>query len=204
MPWNSILVPERPVLEDILSASQEYQRIDSDFNGLRNWYSPAVDKLPLSVARIACQRSNVMWDSELRRKFIFWIRVLAALLFVLLLVFALIQGASVSIFLSNIGFPFLPALVLYLETFQNQRSIRFLTHLRVKADELWQRALSSTAGEVLDVPSRQLQDGLFLNRKSSPLIFNWFYERYRSSQDDLMNRSSQQLVEQYQNARRSS
>ena len=61
-------------------------RKDPGFISLLNWYPKEVDRLPLGIARIVCQRSNMRWDSELRKNIFFYLGLNSAIMFVILLI----------------------------------------------------------------------------------------------------------------------
>lgn len=44
--------------------------------------------------------------------------------------------------------------------------------------------------------SRELQDAIYNHRVSSPLIFDWIYNRLRSQMEERMNAGAQELVDQ--------
>jgi hypothetical protein len=68
MDWNTFLVGSRIDPEDVFadacrsSATRTSKR-------LMNWYPLAVKELPLHLARLVCQRTNLWYDSALRKRY---------------------------------------------------------------------------------------------------------------------------------------
>ena len=71
--WASLSCGVRIEPEAIVDASNRYKRKKRNLKKLQNWYPTSVDKLPIHQARIICQRSNVWWDAQLRRRYSKWI-----------------------------------------------------------------------------------------------------------------------------------
>ena len=71
--WASLNCGVRVEPETIIEASNRYKRKNLNFTKLQNWYPVSVEQLPIHQARIICQRSNVWWDAQLRRRYSKWI-----------------------------------------------------------------------------------------------------------------------------------
>src|SRR5262245_15577569 len=66
LPWNEFTVGKRVEPETIHGAATAYAKRQND-DKLRDWYSPVVGKVPIHLARIICQRTNLWYDAQLRR-----------------------------------------------------------------------------------------------------------------------------------------
>lgn len=84
----------------------------------------------------------------------------------------------------------------------NKKSIIRLKHIIGEIDEQWQDIISGVEphDQLLQL-SNSVQHGIYLNRKESPLIFDFIYQRTRSEYESTMNRSAHELVQEYQKAR---
>lgn len=71
--WASLNCGVRIEPETIVDASNRYKRKKRNLKKLQNWYPISVGQLPIHQARIICQRSNVWWDAQLRRRYSKWI-----------------------------------------------------------------------------------------------------------------------------------
>ena len=72
--------------EEIQKKSQKHLELAADRSLLENWYPNEVVNLPLAYGRLVCQRCNIRWDAELRKKFNQCILVAAGFTFVMFLV----------------------------------------------------------------------------------------------------------------------
>lgn len=197
LPWNPVIVGERPDDEDVHVYSQKYKHGDPDCHAIRDWYSRGVARLSIEQARIACQRSNLRWDVELRRRYRFAALVTAVVLFVILLLFAVSVDFSCSTLVSLVFAPFLPAFVLFTRTAnEHGQTIEQLRTLKSYLDSTWNRLLTHPlpAEEGLTL-SRCIQDGLYVHRASAPLIFDWVYWLLRSNSESSMNYAVGRLVD---------
>lgn len=64
MEWRDFKVGDKPTPESVLIAARKFLRKPERIQNLRDWYAPVVGQLPLPLARIVCQRANIMWDSN--------------------------------------------------------------------------------------------------------------------------------------------
>ena len=81
--------------ELIIEASNKYKLKNLDYSALKDWYPIDIGQLPIHLARIICQRSNIWWDSNLRRRYSN--RVISILLALIIIIFfiGLIGGLTV-------------------------------------------------------------------------------------------------------------
>ena len=68
MDWNTFLVGNRIDPEDVFADACK-KLSDKDEQRLINWYPLAVKALPLHLARLVCQRTNLWYDSALRKRY---------------------------------------------------------------------------------------------------------------------------------------
>ena len=202
--WNKVLANEPPDPEEILPLSKRYKETkEGDLKSLYGWYSPSISELPDYAAKIVCQRANITWDSALRKRFSNLVVVLAVLCSLALIAAAVYQKVSLNFFILNIVFPILPlALFAYEQKKQNDDALRNMASLRGYIEEAWDTAQSSDGdSNKLSTLTRCVQDGIYTHRKSAPLIFDWFYWRRKDAQEESMNYSSQQLIDQFQQSK---
>ncbi len=201
--WNAILAGPKPDLEDIIHNANKYQSKFKKNDDLKDWYSKEVENIPLSVARILCQRSNVRWDIELRQKVNISLCILTLLTFMILLIIGIKVGLNVEKFIMTVLAPCLPIFYFSIRFFlHNKKAISSLNNLKEQSDKAWDNTKNSVLqDENLENIARQLQDAIFVNRKANPLIFDKIYKKFKSHQEDLMNCSCRQMISEYKKNR---
>jgi hypothetical protein len=198
--FHNIGHPPEP--EVTYAANRKYQKKNPAYEKLKDWYPVVVGQLPLPLARLVCQRTNCWWDAEQRRRYSAWIITILSMLAVVVLLIGFVNGLTLEKFLLAVVAPLFPALVLGITQYrENMQAAANLDQLKDKVSDVWSRALRrSETPETLYDYSIQLQDAIFNNRSTSPLIFNWFYQRLRDEKQDSMNKGAEALVEEAQEA----
>ncbi len=198
LPCHDLIARSIPDTVEIMEAAEKYQRSDPTSKALKDWYSPEVDRLPLYLARLVCQRCNCLWDVQLRRKYLQGVRGIFFLLCFLVVTIALIRGLTVGNVLLVILAPLLPAIGWMIRELREQNeAIRRKDTLKRYAEELWTDALKKrVAVEEIEHKSRNLQDQIYSNRCSNPLILDVFYKVLRPKNEAHMQRSAKELVDE--------
>jgi hypothetical protein len=188
LPWNKIATGEKAIHEYIANASRRFIARNSDLEQLKNWY-PDVSCLCLPLARLVCQRTNIVWDAQLRRRYSTIILVVTVALVAATFIYALIVGSTLLDYLLTF-LPAMPAVVLGVETVNGHRAAAArLEELQVMVHDFWKEALAGTlADKDWTTKSRLLQDQIFISRKSNPLvpeiIYRYLRDRYEAASWD--------------------
>ena len=135
--WVSLNCGIRVEPETIIDASNRFKHKNPNCSNLPDWYPVSVGRLPISQARIICQRSNVWWDSQLRRRYSNWIVIILVALTTTVLLIGLIGGLTLEKFLLAVLAPLIPAFVFGLRQYteHNEAATR-LDRLRENAEAL--------------------------------------------------------------------
>ena len=116
-----------------------------------------------------------------------------------MLVFSIgiVGGVTLEAFLLAILLPLMPGIVWGLRQYRSHNAaIARQTRLKTYIMELWNEINNNDLSEArLCVEARNIQNEIFDNRNSYPLVFNWIYERMRGDLEDEMNVATQKLVE---------
>lgn len=197
MDWNEFLVGPRVDAEEVYAGSS--QRLsEADEAQIRDWYPKAVALLPMHLARLICQRENLMYDSALRRSYC---TVIAWLVGVLVLL-AIVVGLAVTTSLPALvlaAAPAAPALSWMLRETRRQRdTIEQQTHLKTKSQQQIERGLEGASEQECRLRSRELQDAIYAHRVSSPLILDIVYQRKRETLERAMEHGAQKWANDYQ------
>jgi hypothetical protein len=196
--FHDLIARNIPDTVEIMEAAEKYKRSDPTYQALKDWYSPEVDALPLYLARLVCQRINCLWDVQLRRKYLQRVGAIFFFLCVIVITVALMKGLTVGNFLLVVVAPLLPAIGWMIRELRGQNeAIRRKDALKQYAEELWTDALKKCVSEEeIERKSRALQDQIYNNRCSNPLILDTLYSRLRPKDEAKMNRSAKDLVDE--------
>jgi len=198
LPHQDLIAINIPDTVEIMEAAEKYKRSDPTYKALKNWYPSEVDALPLYLARLVCQRINCLWDVQLRRRYLERVGIIFFILCVIVITVALVRGLTVSNFLLVIVAPLLPAIGWIIREFRGQNeAIRRKDTLKRYAEELWTDALKKRVPvEEIERKSRGLQDQIYTNRCSNPLILDAFYKHLLPKNETQMNRSAKELADE--------
>ena len=196
MPWHSLKAGKRIDPEVEIEHSIQYQKVAQSFPPLSDWYSAAVAPLPISVARVVCQRTNCYWDSKQRRKYALWIVCGVLGVVVAIFVIGLLSGLTVEALILRALTPLMPAIVIAVRQFTEHRdAARRLDTLKDHANQLFEEACSNPDAPDLLAHSRALQDEIFDSRKRSPPVLDQIFRRIRTAYEVEMNLTAAKLAE---------
>lgn len=198
--WNDFI--EKIDHEIIYRYSEKYKKKEPEFNSLKNWYSVGIRDVVNEEANIICQYSNCRYDLSLRKqisKYIFSLAIISSLLVVS---FALIKDMTFKNIFILILLPLLPIIVFSIQRIkENKRSIIKLNKMKSIASKSWDKIMDRGYVDLSNV-TRKIQNSIFKNRKTSPLIFDWLYKLHRETLENEMNYSVDQLVAQYKSLKK--
>jgi SMODS-associating 4TM effector domain len=195
LPWDDFSVGERVPPETIHAASSKHLKGQQDAS-LKDWYPVAVEQVPLHLARIICQRTNLWYDAKLRRQYGGGSIGLSVGLSLLLVVIGMVRGLTLDTFVLTVLAPAAPIIIWGVREYFRQRdTCEILDRLRLDSEDLWERAKTGACSETdCTNQSRQFQNAIYLRRSSSPLIFDWMYKVQRPHLEDQMNRGAEDFV----------
>ena len=200
MDWNAFLVGGRVDPEDVFADAWK-KLSDKDERRLVDWYPLAVKECPLYLARLMCQRTNLWYDSDLRKRFRY---VLLGGCLTLVTAAGFISVAidpTMTTFVLSTLAPMTPVIIWALRESNRQAvTCEMLDRLKDEVKKLWERSLAGTAEDEISMRSRELQDAIFNHRASSPLIFDWIYNLMRKRMEDRMNAGAEKFVEELRDA----
>lgn len=194
MEWNSFLVGRRIDPEDVFADSCR-KLSEKDEQRLINWYPLVVKVLPLHLARLVCQRTNLWYDSALRKRYRFVLLIGCALLIAVAGLTSLAIDPNMTTFVLSTLAPMTPVIIWALREGNRQvATCEQLDRLNEEVKKLWDRSRAGAAEAEISVRSRELQDAIFNHRSTSPLIFDWVYNLLRKDMEDRMNAGAEHWV----------
>ena len=196
LPWNEVLAGCRPATEDVYEAAKRASV--KSMAPLKNWYSPAVDALPLHQARIICQRTNCRWDSKLRHGYRCVILAALAVVGAFVVVMGFLTEMTLQRFVLAVAAPLSPTLLWGMREARRQKAAAAaLDNLRSFVEICWQEISKSDLTEPEATSrSRELQNGILVHRRTNPLVFDWLYRHRRRDYEELMEVSADEMVAQ--------
>lgn len=195
--WNNILCLEKPEYDKIYNYTQKHKK-KSDFLELSNWYESDINKVSEEIAILICQKTNCNYDKSIRKRYnsvILWTGIITLSL---ILIFTIFSGISFAKILLTVLFPAIPIIQWTLKNINsNNQSISALEQLNSLINANWE--LAKKGNELSKIELRQIQDGIYLNRKSSPLIPDYVYNKMRNKLEAQTHYTVNQLVEEILN-----
>ncbi len=153
-----------------------------------NWYSKEIQIIPTNVAILFCQRMNICYDQNIKKKYNIILITLSVLTFLTLLMLALSNDFSLMKFMIEAILPSIPIFTFTYKEFNTSlESVDNLQKLReIIEDNL---RLISTNDTLDENELRRIQDRIYQNRILSPLIPDFIYSILWSKLEDQMNYS---------------
>lgn len=198
MPWNEA-IGHKPEPEIIARSFEDFKnsRSSDAWEKLKNWYTyPDLDRLSLAQGRVACQRQNIWWDSELRRKYAFRVIVITIILFILLLAWGIVADWSLRELLTGpMAFSLSVLFIGLKHGYSHIKAANRLDNLRGVADSLWEKAKTSKTDaedNELSQQSRNLQTEIFHHRSETIPVFSWYYNKLRDKFERIASSSREE------------
>lgn len=198
LPWNAVLAGCRPTEEEVHRAADGSRRKGVD--GLRNWYPPVVDRLPLYQSRIICQRINCRWDKHLRDYCRASAWTLFAIIFGLIFATGLSLGLSTNELVVYVLVPVSPTLFWAIrESKQQGAAVDASRDLQSRLNKLLEQSMKGDLERPsVEVQSREIQNKILLYRSACPLVPDWTYRWFRKRDEHSMKDATEEIVNRIQ------
>ena len=196
MDWNNFKVGEKPAPEKVAQAEGNLRReLTTDE---KNWYPAVVGELPIYLSRIVCQRTNIWWDSEVRRKYNRLLTTVAVIIGLTGAIVGLAKDMSMEVFILTILAPIFPTAVWTIKEIRKQKeTIDTLDRLMKYVVQLWDDALEQSIDlDSIANKSRELQTELYVHRASNQPIPNRIHKILSKGLGSNMNKGATELVKQ--------
>jgi len=173
MDWNNVFVGKKPQQETVNTFARKY--VDVPGSPLSDWYPIEIAQMPREMAILTCQKTNLYYDSSLRKKY----KNLSILI-------SLSTHITLQSFIVQILAPFLPVFIL--------TSKIIIDHSKaIKSASEFHQSLDSVV-DPHNLPSidrlRAVQDKIYCHRKDSPLIPDFFYDKKRANLETEMHENA--------------
>ena len=183
--------------EIIINAYKKYKRKFQNYSQLENWYPISVKELPIDKARIVCQRTNIRWDNQLRKRYSYFIIFILVTLTIILFVVSFMQEITVKKFVLDIILPLQPAFIVGGSQFtENNQTITRLNKLKNNIQFLLKELINQQSRDLdLETKANCLQSQIYDYRRCNTLIFDFFYFYFQSQDEEEMIDGAESLIE---------
>lgn len=182
--WDTLRAGKKLNEERIMRLSDKFNEKES----LKNWYPDINPTYNLSIGRLICQRSTIVWELELRSLF--------ADKFLILLIVIIICLLIIGINLSILKFFTLIPLTI--------NAFKYRLKLNDECENLQKlaNAINDIVQQVRDgkikekdqcTISRDIQGMIFDHRKNCTVIFDFFYWRHRNTFEHTMQETAKTI-----------
>ena len=162
---------------------------------VRDWYPKEIGKVNIFIARLICQRTNCWWDAKLRERYGSFLKVTSILLPIALMIIGVARHLEFGrlVLIASALIPFFQ--FCSKEHNDNEDACARLDLVHAYISVLWDDILKKkVTSEELTMKSRGIQDEIFEHRSKSPLILDFVYNRFRSRDEGLMDKTAEILV----------
>ncbi len=189
--WNKALCGQMPKPEDVLKAAR-----GASYKNLNNWYEPIVSQLPLSVGALVCMRTNVVYDQSLRKAYSTVCYVFTFIAIIAVAALGMWNNTGMwDAFLYGIV-PLMP-LVTWVIDLHKQHSANYKALCNI--EPLIEAGLAQARDQkcVSQSALQEIQNFIYLHRKSSYLVPDCFYKISRKKNEAAAYYGANKVCEAY-------
>ena len=187
-------------VEEVLTLYDAHIKKNTNIENIVDWYKHPIEEVPIAIGRVIGQRANLSWDSKLRNTYTNLLNTTLWVVIFFIFGYALVKNLEfISIVL--LGSTLLPFFQFTIKQYLEQKeTVKRLSELMNFVNGIWDLILEkSKSDEQLTESSRRLQDEIFEHRNKSPLILDFFYNRFREKDETILSQATQQLVDDLRN-----
>lgn len=199
LPWNKFVAGDKVLPEDVAEAASATMPAKRQ-KEIETWYEASVSRIPLAYGRLVCQRTNISYDSRLRRRYGNGLLIVTLALTIIALVAGVLLDPKLTDAVLGLAMV-APMLSWAMREHRKQLDTsNSLQNLQSEFKTVWTKALEGASDEELKVGSRQLQDAIYQHRASAPLVFDWVYYRMRTKNEREAHAAAEEFVKQAEEA----
>lgn len=189
--WNKALCGQKPKPEEILEATR-----GANYKKLSDWYDPIVSKLPLTVGALVCMRTNVVYDQSLRKAYSTVCYVLTFIAIIVVAVLGMWNNTGMwDAFLYGIV-PLMPLITWGVDLHkQHSANYKALCNIEplIEAGFIQVKEKQNVSSSSL----QEIQNFIYLHRKSSYLVPDLFYKMKRKKNEAAAYYGAKMVCEAY-------
>ncbi|MGN6418390.1 MAG: S-4TM family putative pore-forming effector [Pseudobacter sp.] len=190
IPWNNVLVGDKPSPEKIVELSNRYKGSPDT-----HWYGREIEGISHPYDVLLCQRANVVWDWRLRQLYIYFLITSLVLLFTIQVIYSIHLKLPLTDYLIAILLPSLSAYTLGLrEWFEHIDNKNGKKSTENKLNAEINKAIEMRK-PIDDGKLRAFQDIIYILRRCPATIPDWFWKVYRKKYNKIMDTVNAEYVE---------
>ncbi|MBI4339811.1 MAG: hypothetical protein HY680_07640 [Chloroflexi bacterium] len=196
IPWNRIVAGKKLEPEAVNEARSRFK---GDTRILYDWYT-STGSLPRPIDVLVCQRTNLVWDSRLRKAYAGLLIAFLVALVLSVFIIGMVRGLTIWQFILMYLPSIAPVIALSDDVVKHFRQGNRQHQLKADIEEIWERGLEDPS-QVSMADIRTIQDCVYRSRCESPPVPDWFYWRRRTKYESDASVGTQRLVEEFNQAR---
>lgn len=199
LPWDSIIIGNKPDTGLVLNQSKKFKRKHPDYNGFSDWYTvkAATFKYPEAIA--FCQQQNLHWDSSLRTPVMKRSITILVIIIVIMLILGVSNDLSMRNFLTNVVLLLFPICLFFSKMIrEHYETIKETERLKGICEDLINSIISNSL--IMDefmLKCRQLQTAIYIHRKSARPIPNWLHRKKKDDHEEESADRMQQYLDEH-------
>ena len=192
--WNFHLWGTKPSLENI---SDNIGDLSDD--SFHNWYDSQIDALSRMDAIFICQRTNLVYDTKLRKRFNYIVSTVAIVVLLLILSVSFYRNEGIQTAIVFIGVPLVPIIKWFFSTRkQNLDDIELCESLKSFIDNNLEK-LKKNHRLINESALYLIQDRIYIHRKTAFKIPDFLYNIMRKDQEESVRMMVNQLSHKKEN-----
>ena len=186
--WDSHLWGAKPSLENI---NDNIGNLQND--GFYNWYDSLIEGLDRMEAILICQRTNLAYDSKLRRQFNFIVSTIATVVSLFILIVSFYRNEGIQTAIVFVGVPLVPMIKWFFSTKKrNLDDIESCESLKSFIDNSIEK-LKKNHRAINESALYRIQDRIYIHRKTAFKIPDSLYNIMRKDQEESVRTMVNQL-----------
>lgn len=196
LPWSKLSAGREPTPEETERAARGWTRLRNPFP-VEDWYSAQVDRAPPPLARAICQRTNLSYDADLRRRNRDLLSWLATAIMLLVIGLGLVSSQRFSDFVLAAWVPAAPFVAWALrERYRQADAVTLNEGVLAETERLIEDIIAGRCDETsAEARSRLVQDAIFGGRARTVLLFPGLYRLRRNDAEHAMHASAIYWIE---------
>lgn len=180
--WNDALTekPDPKSTEEAVMRFDKRKNREYEWKRLENWYeNPTIQIAPIHIARIACLKENVKWDSGQRLEWVHWVEGITVVFLILFVGVGVLQDWRLTQYFSGYLLLLIPPFVAIRDhVTRHLEAIKRLDRLSVVIEDLHRDALRDTVDPAeITRHTRDLQTEICHHRMEGVPVLDWFYNK---------------------------